>query len=255
MMARTKIFTMLTAALLGTVFAAPAIAQMAPGSTGSGSSTVVTPSESSPPPMTAPGNGTARRSTGTNTAQGPNDPCPEPKTALSETPDNLAKIQEDITRFTLCVQRAQLLERLNELAQANIETIDSALNLTVGQADGNAVPGIMPAMNSQNFMPSSSPPPIPAVSAGLLEDPQEDMMMSSVPVAQNSAFADSDWRIREITGTGGELSAQLIDDSGSIVRVSDGEALPDDNGRIAAITNTSVEIENNGQRLPLRWVQ
>ena len=46
------------------------------------------------------------------------DPCPAP-TAASATPDDLAKVQEDIDRFTLCVERAQLLERLNESVLKN----------------------------------------------------------------------------------------------------------------------------------------
>ena len=46
---------------------------------------------------------------GVNGASGNNaDPCPAPEAALNQTPDDLAKVQADIDRFTLCVQRAQL---------------------------------------------------------------------------------------------------------------------------------------------------
>jgi type IV pilus biogenesis protein PilP len=173
-----------------------------------------------------------------------NDVCPEPKKAMGNTPDDLAKIQEDITRFTLCVQRAQLLERLNELAEANIDTIDTALNLTVEQQAGNAVPGIMPSV------------PIPQLSesaAQMLENDMAESAPSYAPAPMRPM--ESSWRIRNIEGSGGSIRAQLMHADGTILRVSQGETLPDDAGRVISITNTGVRIERDGQKQTLQWTE
>ncbi|MBU6235863.1 MAG: hypothetical protein KGQ41_08460, partial [Alphaproteobacteria bacterium] len=69
------------------------------------------------------------------------DPCPAPQEAVNASPDDLAKVQEDIDRFTLCVARAQLLERLNETAKDTDVAIDSALGL-------GGVPGVPGAQHA-----------------------------------------------------------------------------------------------------------
>jgi|GEM_PF-1951279 len=192
------------------------------------------------------------------------DPCPEPKQALAGTPDDLAKIQEDITRFTLCVQRAQLLERLNELARANIDTIDTALNLTASQGiDNSAMLGLI--ANANNFN-GNTPPPIPSVPSNLFSGDEEEnraLKNPGVNVAGSSgktapdrqSVGDVDWQIREITGSAGKLKAQLIDTSGSIIRVSQGDFLPDEGWTVRSITTTRVEVEKDDQRQPLGWVK
>lgn len=269
-MKNVKPYQLLMMFLLGIIFVMPAHAQMAPGAN------VVTADESeqSPPEMRRE----RRNNNRTNGGPAPvreessensfDDACPEPRTALSETPDDLARIQEDITRFTLCVQRAQLLERLNELAQANIETIDTALNLTVGgDEDGNAVPGIMPPMGNQGTG-SVSPPSIPSIPADLFADDTDDSAGSqqsssvnlggSAPlmgVSARSSANSSDWKIREITGSDGKLSAQLIDSVGTLARVSQGDTMPDDSGIVSTITNTRVDISKDDQTQTLKWVQ
>ena len=74
-----------------------------------------------------------------DTATGmPNDPCPNLRGASANAPDDLSKVQQDIDRFTLCVQRAQLLERLNENAIRSIENTDKALGLSAPNVDAMA---------------------------------------------------------------------------------------------------------------------
>lgn len=204
--------------------------------------------------------GGARSSLGINDRPLTDNPCPEPKKALASTPDDLARIQEDITRFTLCVQRAQLLERLNELATANIETIDSALNLTASnQMDGNAVPGIMPNVPM---------PQLPESISNMLQDDSDDFGGSSAQSdhrgssgasssasASRPAPAPSEWRIREIEGTGGSTIARLVNRDGVLLKVSAGERLPDDGGRVSSVTRTGVTITIDGQKQTLKWVE
>lgn len=228
------------ALLLATVFAigvTPAMAQFAPGS-----QQVLreVDGENTLPPLASPQDAEQVASTLEN------NPCPEPKKALGETPDDLAKIQEDITRFTLCVQRAQLLERLNELAEANIETIDTALNLAVekNMDGGNAVPGVMPQI------------PMPQLSNDATNMAQEPSF-DPVPDFTNRipAAADIDWKVRDIQGSGGKITAQLVGDDGSFLKVKQGDALPDEGGKIITLTNTMVRVEKDGKKHILQWVQ
>lgn len=219
----------------------PARAQFAPGSTAI--DTLPTVTDAMPSMEGQDNSGMARIET-TKNGLNATDSCPEPKKALARTPDDLAKIQEDITRFTLCVQRAQLLERLNALAESNIETIDSALNLTVNQTEsGNAVPGIMPSF------------PVPQMSesaAQMLVDDEPDYY---APTPSASVPYASEWRIRDIRGKGGQITAQLVNDQGVYLKVMQGETLPDNGGEIATLTNTSVRVRKNGETQSLKWVE
>lgn len=267
-MIKTKILGLLLGTVIGFSGLSPIQAQMAPGAN------VRTTNETSrggemrietttPGSTTSAGSGTSTAPSLTSLTGTTDDPCPEPKTAMASTPDDLAKIQQDITRFTLCVQRAQLLERLNELAQANIDTIDTALNLTASQGiEGNAIPGIMP---SQNNSGGNSAPAIPSVPSNLFDDMDDEDMSAPRHSGSNGAvggntssgqsFDDLDWQIRGITGSDGKLTAQLIDTSGVIIRVSAGDDLPDEGWSVRSITNTRVEVENGDKRQPLKWVQ
>jgi type IV pilus biogenesis protein PilP len=66
---------------------------------------------------------------------------------------------------------------------------------------------------------------------------------------------ESSWRIRNIEGSGGSIRAQLMHADGTILRVSQGETLPDDAGRVISITNTGVRIERDGQKQTLQWTE
>lgn len=176
------------------------------------------------------------------------DPCPEPKKALGSTPDDLAKIQEDITRFTLCVQRAQLLERLNELAEANIETIDTALNLVAAPDEAP-----MQVQQGNNIMDDIPMPSLPDEISNMLQDDE-----ANAPAPQQETRRArplrSNWRIRDIQGTGGEIYARLMDDQGTIVKVMQGDDLPDNGGRVSTISNSMVSVTRDGDSTSLRWV-
>lgn len=219
------------------------------------------PQTNDAPPQQIPGQQTGTNPTVASPTQGnnaTNDPCPEPRQALGSTPDDLARIQEDITRFTLCVQRAQLLERLNELAKANIETIDSALNLvatplnnqqlTSGtQGQGNSIMGDIPV------------PALPdSISQMLQDDASDEAMNQQVsterPARERRRTQGSAWRIRDIQGSGGNIHARLMDDQGTILKVSQGDSLPDDGGRVSSITNSFVRVTQDDESTNLRWV-
>ena len=156
------------------------------------------------------------------------DPCPQPRAAYSETPSDLKVIQEDITRFTLCVQRAQLLERLNALALENTETINSALDKSIE----NIASEFAPAMPE---MANVSAPPLPEVAQPEPATPQ------------------SSWRIQDIMGQSGTLKAVLINSQNNMVSVKKGDSLPGNNSKVLSVSATDVEISQNGQTTKLMW--
>lgn len=157
------------------------------------------------------------------------DPCPDPKTALSETPNDLNLIQEDITRFTLCLQRAQLLERLNSLAKENIETIESSL------------------MDEMQFnlptsaMPQQSAPSLPNDIAN---------QQQNTPVKTVSQI---NWKIDTINGQGDLLSATLVDENQNKTIVKIGDNIPNTETKIMAITSVGVKVKDGNSQTFLKW--
>lgn len=183
------------------------------------------------------------------------DPCPEPKDALQNTPNSMAKIQEDINRFTLCVERAQLLDRLNSLVEGNLDTIDSVIlqpqNLpplpTAGDtasATGNA--GEASAGQAQPAAPAPIDEAALAPSGmGMGEGPSA---MAIEPKEEEPS-----WLIREINGRSGSLRASLVSSDGKLARVQQGETLPDDS-RVIEISPTNVRIKKEQDIVSLDWV-
>jgi type IV pilus biogenesis protein PilP len=168
------------------------------------------------------------------------DPCPKPERFNSETPNDLQTIQEDITRFTLCLQRAQLLNRLNELGKENDENIQSTLDEKIRRIVEQSQP-------QQMVMPN-----IPAPQIGNGTEMDDDMdNMDSDPVYQAPVI---DWKIQDIKGVGNKLTAQLIDSNGNLAYVKKGEEIADSQLKVSDISASSVTVVNQGDVInTLQW--
>jgi len=165
----------------------------------------------------------------------PPDPCPMPSSELSRMPDDLAKVQADIDRYTLCMERAQLLQRLNDVALENQERLD--------QSRGGSGPN--PGMQLDAGTPS-------------FEDIRAQIMSSidgaSVSEEETAAAppASHEWLIIRILGASGSLSAQLGKSDGTLTRVSAGDVLPD-GAQVESVSATAVSITQDGEKKNLRW--
>jgi hypothetical protein len=166
---------------------------------------------------------------------------------MNETPDSLSKIQEDIDRFKLCVERAQLLDRLNTVVAKNIDTIDSVI-LQPAPApmmpamDGGTSGGLMEGLFGGGQQGQTAPPP---VNEAALEQASEDPLFGDdAPIEETEEAEPEDpvWLIREISGKSGALQANLINSRGALARVRQGDVLPDDS-RIIEITPMSLKIK------------
>jgi hypothetical protein len=171
------------------------------------------------------------------------DPCPEPRQALGNTPNDLKKIQEDITRFNLCLQRAQLLNRLNQLAAENLETINSTLDEKLMGVVGNVeMPELPP-------MPVEAPPlPVNANNGGAPSGQQTAQQLVPAPMAVSPT-----WSVREVTGRGGDLTAVLVDGMDNLVRVKRGDKLPETETIVQRVTPTNVSVLKDGEVNQLSW--
>jgi type IV pilus biogenesis protein PilP len=171
----------------------------------------------------------------------PKDLCPEPKAAMQNTPDDLSKIQSDITRYTLCVQRAQLLQRLNDLTVENIDTLDSAISEMAATSFPEIDLKEIQDMFAQNF--AYDTPMTNTQSAD--NNPSEGMP---------SFVQQNEWRIKDISGSAGGLVATLFNTNQDVVKVKTGETLPNSSLKVKEIQPTSVVIIKDKQNVNLRWL-
>lgn len=196
------------------------------------------------------GNADSAPSVSSMSAGSSTDPCPEPKSALANTPDDLAKVQEDIERFTLCVERAQLLDRLNESAAKTDETIDSALGLSAGPMEGGMMPPSVPtgemAPVNESMLGGADVTPTGAASA-----PVPDGIDAIAGAAQPQL--PPDWQVREVFGASGQLYARLNGPKGELVRVKTGDRLPSDGGTVTLVSAEGVTVRKDKDSKTLDW--
>jgi len=194
------------------------------------------------------------------------DPCPAPQGALQNSPDDLAKVQEEIDRFTLCVQRAQLLERLNESAMKNQESTDSALGYAPIPAGAGR--GMMPGIPGAQSGPAGLAPLPAAALAGMDVSPVAAATAASdaadkaaaaaevaETVAKEEASVSASWTIREIFGSGDEVQARLISPEGDEVKARNGMKLPDGKTTVVRITPAGVTVRTGTGAKTLEWAK
>ncbi len=148
------------------------------------------------------------------------DPCPVPKVALSQTPADLARVQADIDRYALCVERAQLLQRLNDLAAEN----------------NKHLPGYTSVMNP-----------------GFTLDTASIAVKKDIFDTEESEKEPAKWQVLEIYGPLDRLQARIIK-SGIVYQVVTGDRLSDGK-TVAEISPFQVTVMENGSRNTLDWVE
>jgi type IV pilus biogenesis protein PilP len=168
------------------------------------------------------------------------DPCPTPENAIKTSPNDLAKVQEEIDRYTLCSERAQMLERYNESASKYNETIDGALGYQT--APNNGVLGLPEAQRNGLA-------PLPA--SALTDNTAADDPSTNVDAAQ--APKNTEWTISQVYGSSNNLQAKLKSPDGDEIKVRLGSQLPDDAGTVLSITKSNVTIGDRKNSKKLEW--
>lgn len=236
----------------GLLMAGPAFAQEAAPS----DALLQTPASALPAAAPQP---QAYQNTGGGTPSG--DPCPAPQGALADTPDDLAKVQEEIDRFSLCVQRAQLLERLNESAMKNQETNDRALGYMPMPA---GLPGIPGAQGPAGLAPlpaaALAGADVSPAAAATAASEAADAAAAAAEVAETVAKEEEEkksavWTIREIFGSGSEMQARLVSPEGDEVKAHNGMKLPDGKTVVVRITPAGVTVRDSSGAKTLQWAK
>lgn len=158
-------------------------------------------------------------------AEAPWELCPEPSMALTEVPSEMDELQADIDRYTLCLNRAELLLKLDDLKNQN----------------RNAAP--VDAMS----LPLSPAPLTGQQAAELMGAPGTEMSPTAM-----TPLVQSDYGIRDIRGVGGMLMARLQSPSGEYEQVQIGDRLAD-GSEVTAITTSQVTIRRDGSVKRLEW--
>ena len=176
------------------------------------------------------------------------DLCPLPSSAISQAPDDLSKVQADIDRFTLCVERAQRLQRLNDLALQNQEAISA---FVLGAPDEPLAPSFDDS-NIPSF-PGAAQAPVfapPSTDASFVPSSSGD---AAAAFEATEALPAATYIVTNVFGSAGSLQARIIGDGDYNAQVRVGDSLPD--GFIVdSISATEVVIKSDsGDQTVLDW--
>lgn len=154
--------------------------------------------------------------------------CPDPQIESSVVPSDLARVQEDIDRLSLCVERTKLLQDLNKLSN---ESKTGVQPLGVGAIDTSLLQPVTAKTLNKNSSKNKA-------------------------LKQQKPFeAKSSWEIRRVWGQGGKLQAQLISSDGVLVTAKIGESLTD-GSTVKEISVRGVKVtRKNGREDTLGWQQ
>ena len=176
-------------------------------------------------------------------AQRGQSPCPDPDQLASAVPSDMSTVQGDIDRLTLCVERANLIQQLDELIKKREEMLnppakeDRSSNQFDRRSDRSA--RLQQIRRDQMDY-------IPKLDSEQLVTNQGD---------QKPPLENPKWFVQDIKGSGDRLTAQLQDENGRMVTVSLGDQLP--TGQV--VSNISVidgvAVKENGDSVNLPWAK
>lgn len=180
------------------------------------------------------------------------DLCPDVEKARAATPGDMAGVQADIERLSLCVERARLLKQLDDIAVQRQKMLDDTKN------PGATVTGNI----------SVNPDAIPPLPVSALPPLKNDAPLKSGETrVKNAASSPLDgigdtvkslaapsWNVRKIWGQGAGMRAQLSDGRGTLVNIVKGDPLPD-GAIVETISVKGVAVSQGGKVKDLSWEQ
>lgn len=164
--------------------------------------------------------------------------CPEPQEALNNVPASAEKLQADIDRYALCVNRAELLMKLEEIKNKDMGMSMSGMSLPGGMAPTPLTPEQTALLMGEQ---PGAPMNMDASSAAPAREEEEE---EKEPVDVIT--------VNDIRGVNGELMARVKDQDGNIATVGVGDKLTD-GSEITAISATQVTVRRNGETTRLEW--
>lgn len=158
--------------------------------------------------------------------------CPDTANESDLAVKDMSDVQFDIDRLELCLQRAQLLQKIDETVKKREQLRNQPLGLNGSMSMGSAS---IPPM-----------PGLPTLSADKIAMPViEAVKEPIIPVVQQ------DWKIQRIWGQGSAMQSQLVRDD-VIANVKVGDVLPTGE-RVAEVSVRGVILDSGSGRKPLVW--
>lgn len=184
--------------------------------------------------------------------------CPNPDQAAKNAPKNLSDVQADIERFNLCVQRAKLLNELNELSKKNEDDVLSTTFIGTGPAANSSINSLPP-------LPGIEDDPIDFGDVSDIEidtatiEPIEEEDVVSVQEAftppkslQNKPKIT--WALRNIYGSAATLTAEIVSSEGQIANVQVGDQLSD-GITVKRVSALGVVLNDKGKDIAVNWLE
>lgn len=181
--------------------------------------------------------------------------CPSPEQAAKNAPKNLSDVQADIERFNLCVERAKLLNELNNLSKKNDDDI-------LNRNSNAPFAGTGPAASQSGGLP-----PLPGLSVGgsnnidtsSIQPVDEGDIVSiqdalTPPKPRTASRQQPNWALRNVYGSSGTLNAELVSSDGDVAIVAQGDTLAD-GSTVKRVSALGVVITRNGKDIPVNWVE
>lgn len=165
--------------------------------------------------------------------------CPDTGKSSDLSVGNVSDLQFDIDRLSLCVQRARLLQQIDEIVKQREDLRMQPFGVT-----GNSA-----AMNNNVMIPPMPmPPDLPSMPKTSAVPAQPIMAAAPVP-----AMTASDWKIQRIWGQGDTMQAQLAKDD-MIANVKLNDILPSGE-RVSVLSARGVTLDNGKTAHPLNWLE
>lgn len=167
--------------------------------------------------------------------------CPDmSKGESSLTAGNMADLQFDIGRLNLCLQRARLLQQIDETVKKREQLRQEPLAApSMGTGGFAGIPPLAAAL-----------PPLPSDSKGL-QNSKTTASANSVPVLETKITPQGEWKIQRIWGQGNVMQAQLI--KGDVIaNIKMGDTLPTGE-KVVELSGRGIVLDDGKNRHDLSW--
>lgn len=181
-------------------------------------------------------------------AQRGDAPCPDPDELASAVPSDMSTVQGDIDRLTLCVERANLIQQLDEMVKKREEMLNPS-----AKGGGNQFDRQSDRSSRLQQIRRDQIDDIPKIDQTALNN---DTVNGDTSKGDSKPPLESQqWSVIEIQGSGGGLTARLESENGNIIMVSAGDRLP--TGQVVSdiSINSGVAVRDDGGLVDLPWAK
>lgn len=166
--------------------------------------------------------------------------CPDTGKSSDLAIGNVSDLQFDIDRLGLCVQRARLLQQIDEAVKKREDLRMQPFGVSGSMGAG------MGANNNVMIPAMPMPPELPALSKATSSAPAMAQPVAAAPPA-------GEWKIQRIWGQGDGMQAQLVKDD-VIANIKLNDILPSGE-RVSVLSARGITLDNGKTAKQLQWLE